>query len=63
MSMKDEETSQKQEESTFILRLNDEQRKMVQEGLEAYKRGEFYTTEEMFGDLLGDEEGNLNPKS
>lgn len=44
------------QETRKVLRMNDEQRNMVEEGLEAYKRGEFLTSEEMFGDLIDDED-------
>ena len=54
--MKNEQTQQKPEKSKFILRLNDEQRNMVREAKEAYRRGEFLTSEEMFRDLLEDED-------
>ncbi len=54
--MKNEQTQQKPEKSKFILRLNDEQRQMAQEGLDDYNQGRVFTTEEVFRDLLEDEE-------
>ncbi|MBP9151515.1 MAG: hypothetical protein KBF73_04455 [Flavobacteriales bacterium] len=44
------------QETRKVLHLTDEQRSMVQEAQEAYKRGEFLTSEEMFSDLLNDED-------
>jgi len=39
-----------------VMRLNDDQRSMINEAREAYKRGEWLSTEEMFKDLLDDED-------
>lgn len=36
--------------------LNDAQRHIVHEAMEQYGKGEFLTTDEVFRDLLGDEE-------
>ncbi len=44
------------QETRKVLQLNDEQRNMVREAKEAYRRGEFLTSEEMFRDLLEDED-------
>jgi hypothetical protein len=39
-----------------VLRMNDEQRNMVQEGLADYERGDFYSTEDLFRELLDGED-------
>jgi len=39
-----------------VLRMNDEQRNMVREGLADYERGDFYSTEDLFRELLDGEE-------
>lgn len=44
------------QDSRIILKLNEKQRQMVEEGLADYERGDFLTTEEMFKDLLDDED-------
>lgn len=39
-----------------VLRMNDEQRNMVREGLADYERGDFCSTEDLFRELLDGEE-------
>ncbi|MCF8460412.1 MAG: hypothetical protein K9G46_06790 [Flavobacteriales bacterium] len=44
------------QETKKILHLNEEQLNMVQEGIADYKRGAYYSTEELFSELLDDED-------
>jgi bacterioferritin (cytochrome b1) len=44
------------QETRMVLRMNEEQRNMVEEGLADYERGDFYSTEDLFRELLDDEE-------
>lgn len=44
------------QETRKVLRMNDEQRNMVQEGLADYERGDFHSTEDLFRELLDGED-------
>lgn len=44
------------QETRKVLSMNDEQRNMVQEGLADYEEGNFHSTEELFRELLDDED-------